>query len=156
VLKIADDSGVSPGDCLVAVPPKLVDGTEDGKRARVASELAERAIASWDATDARGKLSPRRPDEVAIVPYASLRGLEGWATVLLDLDAWDDNRRRHPNTEPDEQTTADEVAKRALLLAVTRAAHVLAITTNDPSSRVAAWIEETSQDIGNAAIIERW
>ena len=156
VLDIAHDSGVSPGDCLVAVPPKLVDGTEDGKRARVASELAERGIATWDATDDRGKLSQRQPDEVAIVPYASLRGLEGWATVLLDLDAWDDNRQRYPNTEADEPTTADEVAKRALLLALTRAAHVLVITTNDPSSRVAAWLEEASKDVGNAEIIERW
>jgi len=117
--------------------------------------LAERGIATWDATDDRGKLSPRQPDEVAIVPYASLRGLEGWATVLLDLDAWDDNRQRHPNTEADEPTTADEVAKRALLLAVTRAAHVLAITTSNPSSRVAAWIEEAAKE-GGSASIELW
>ena len=117
--------------------------------------MAERGIATWDATDDRGKLSPRQPDEVAIVPYASLRGLEGWATVLLDLDAWDDNRQRHPNTEPDEPTTADEVAKRALLLAVTRAAHVLAITTSDPTSRVAYWLAEAAGTV-SGALIERW
>jgi hypothetical protein len=110
---------------------------------------------AWDATDDRVRLTARQSDEIAIVPYASIRGLEGWAATLLDLDAWDANRLRHPNVEAGESVSADDVARRALLLAVTRAAHVLVITTSDPTSRVARWLEEAAVEAGSD-IVERW
>jgi len=75
--------------------------------------------------------------------------------MLLDLDAWDANRLRHPNIEPGESITPDDVARGALLLAVTRAAHVLVVTTSDPASRTARWLEEAAREVGGD-IVERW
>jgi hypothetical protein len=155
VLAIASEAGVSAGDCLIAVPPTLVETGPDGKRARIAAALAESGNDVWDATDERVRVTARQPAEIAIVPYGSIRGLEGWAAVLLDLDAWDANRLRHPNVEAGETTSADDVARRALLLALTRAAHVLVITTSDPASRAAQWLEEAAAESGED-IIERW
>ena len=155
LFEITKEAGVSIGDCLIAVPPTLVQGSEGIKHAKVAEILKTLRMDVWDASDDRVRLTPRQSDEVAIVPYASIRGLEGWAAILLDLDEWDSNRLRHPNVEAGESVTADDVARRALLLAVTRAAHVLVVTTRDPQSRVARWLEEASVETGGD-IVERW
>jgi hypothetical protein len=155
LFEITKDAGVSIGDCLIAVPPTLVESSDGIRHAKVAEILKTLRMDVWDASDDRVRLTPRQSDEVAIVPYASIRGLEGWAAVLLDLDEWDSNRLRHPNVEAGESATADDVARRALLLAVTRAAHVLVVTTRDPQSRVARWLEEAAIETGGD-IVERW
>jgi hypothetical protein len=56
--------------------------------------------------------------------------------------------------EPDEATTPEDVARNAMLLAVTRAAHVLAITIEDDASPVAAWIEDAAGACGEG-VVER-
>lgn len=154
-LAIGREAKVSPGDCLVAVPPSLVQTIDGGRAAKPASVLRACNVAVWDATDERTRLIARHPDEVAVVPYGSIRGLEGWETILLELDGWHANRVKHPNLETGDGVFADDVARRAMLLAVTRAAHVLIVTIGNPDSEVSTWLEEAAREVG-PDIVERW
>ncbi len=153
VLAIGKAADVPSGDCLVAVPPGLVETSGDGRRSRVTPEIIACGAAVWDACNERVRLTSRQPGDMPVVPYGSIRGLEGWAAVLLDLDLFFDNKLRHPNIEDGDMLTAENVAKRALLLAVTRAAHVLAITVADGESQVARWLDEAAREVG-ADIVE--
>jgi hypothetical protein len=155
VLEIGKDAHVSPGDCLIAVPPSLVETDHRGKHARIATLLESAGIGVWDGTDPELRRTAREPGELPIVPYDSLRGLEGWATFLLELDERDRQRLKYPNLAPGETVSEDDVARRSLLLALTRAAHVLVVTVKDPGSRTAGWLEEAAREVG-PDIVERW
>ncbi len=79
-------------------------------------------------------------EEIRVVQYDSMRGLEGWCTLLVGLDAFYKHRLAHPNLRPDDRSMPEQVAKRWLLMALTRAASTLAITLDDPESEVARWL----------------
>jgi energy-coupling factor transporter ATP-binding protein EcfA2 len=155
VLAIARDAGVSPGDCLIASPPRVSGDSRTPAHETIREELAAMGYAAWDATDEQTRVLTRQPDEVPLVPYGSLRGLEGWAAVLVGLDRAYENKLRHPNLDPDEATTPNDVARNAMLLAATRAAHVLAITIDDEHTPVAKWIEEAARACGEG-VVERF
>ena len=122
---------------------------------RIATLLESAGIGVWDGTDPELRRTAREPGELPIVPYDSLRGLEGWATFLLELDERDRQRLKYPNLAPGETVSEDDVARRSLLLALTRAAHVLVVTVKDPGSRTAGWLEEAAREVG-PDIVERW
>jgi hypothetical protein len=153
VLEIARAAGISPGDCLVATPPRMGHSRHPA-HLEIRGELAEQGFTAWDATDEQTRVLARQPHDVPLVPYGSLRGLEGWATVLVGLDRAYANKLDHPNLEADETATPSHVARNAMLLAVTRAAHVLAITIDDDASPVVPWIEEAARACGND-VVER-
>jgi len=152
VLEIAAAAGVSPGDCLIATPPRMSGDSQPPAHVTIRSELTADGFTTWDATDEQTRVLKRQPEDVPLVPYGSLRGLEGWATVLVGLDRAYENKRRHPNLEPDETATPDDVARNLVLLAVTRAAHILVITIADDASPVTAWIEEAASACGEDVV----
>ncbi len=111
------------------------------RRSTVGEELRERGHEVWDACDeAVRDVLPESDAAVRIVQYHSARGLEGWATVAFGLDELYANKLKHPNLAPGEHASAEDVAKRWLMIALTRAAHVLVVTVENEASPVAGWL----------------
>lgn len=150
-LEIAHAAGISPGDCLIASPPRS-GGDPHSPNVLLLNELAAHRFVAWDATDEQTRVLRRQPEEVPLVPYGSLRGLEGWATILVDLDRAYENKRRHPNLEPGETATPEDVARNLTLLAITRAAHVLVITIADDASPISTWAKEAASACGSDVV----
>jgi hypothetical protein len=78
------------------------------------------------------------------VQYDSCRGLEGCATLLLSLDDLYTNRIKHPNLADTETVDPEIVARRWLLIPLTRAVHLLVIHVRDPQSAVASMLREAA------------
>ncbi len=137
-----------PVDNLICVPhSEIVHSPGGGRHARLAAELREGGRAVWDACDPLTRTSG--PDGSAawrIVQYDSCRGLEGWATLLVALDDLYANRIKHPSVGAAEKTTVDPeiVARRWLLIPLTRAVHLLVVHVRDPRSPVAAMLREAA------------
>ena len=144
-LQLAREAGNADGDCLVIAPP----------RTPLAEIVTRCNAAVWDATDPALRDTPRQPNEVPIISYASARGMEGWAAALVGLDANYDNRLRHPNADPDASVRADDIALGATLQALTRAAHVLVVHVNDPAHPVARWLGAAAAACGTD-VVERY
>ena len=138
-----------PVDCLVCVPPSDVQKGDDGhKHARFGKAAEEAGLRIWDATDdtVRGT-APQGTDAIRIVQYSSCRGLEGWITVALNLDELYLQRTKYPNLNPaDPPVDPEIVAKRWLLIPLTRAAQTLIITLRDPDSVVAQFLRSACED----------
>jgi hypothetical protein len=138
-----------PVDCLVCVPPSAVERDEHGrKRARFAKAADDAGLAVWDATDptVRGT-PPEGTNAIRIVQYDSCRGLEGWITVALDLDELYLQRTKYPNlSAADPPVDPAIVAKRWLMIPLTRAVHTLIITVRDPNSVVAGLLRTACED----------
>lgn len=136
----AREGNADPVDCLVCVPHSNIMQEAGGRRhARFADVVAAAGGRAWDASDpgTRGT-APTDKDLWRIVQYDSCRGLEGWIALALDLDDFYANRLRHPNFHPDEQHgDPATVARRWLMIPLTRAVHTLVITIRDPQSPVA-------------------
>lgn len=131
-------------DVLISVWHELVDKAT--RESRIAAGLRAWGYDVWDGVTAAARaIPPASSDCIRIVQYDSVRGLEGWCTVLMELDAFFDFRRDRPNAAGCE-SDADrlEVARRALFMALTRAAHTLVITLRDPQSQAARWIREAA------------
>jgi hypothetical protein len=137
----AREGKADPADCLVCVPPSNIVQEAVGRRhARFAEIVAAAGGRVWDASDpgTRGT-APADKELWRIVQYDSCRGLEGWIALALDLDDFYANKLRYPNFHPDEQHgDAATVARRWLMIPLTRAVHTLVITIRDPQSPVAA------------------
>jgi hypothetical protein len=138
-------SRAEPGDCLICVPHTNVRKDSAGKRsAAFAASVAAAGGTTWDATDdtTRGT-APGSSAEWRILQYDSCRGLEGWITVLLDLDDLYAQKLRYPNFAAGETNRDPEAAaRRWLLIPLTRAVHMLVITVRDPQSVVHALLRE--------------
>jgi len=133
------------GDCLVCVPHSLVPKDRSPKTSVPGDDLRAWGFDVWDACDDAVRASlPESPDSVRIVQYDSARGLEGWVTIALALDKLYEQRLKYPNLSPGDDCTAEDVAKRWLLMALTRAAHMLVVTVDDPASPVAGWLREAT------------
>jgi hypothetical protein len=136
-----------PVDCLVCVPYTDIDRHEDGSRhARFGAHIEAAGFAAWDACDGTTRTTAPASTEVwRIVQYDSCRGLEGWVTLALDLDELYAQKLRHPNYHRDDrQDDVELVARRWLLIPLTRAVHTLIITVRDPDSPVAAMLREAA------------
>ncbi|MFY9632223.1 MAG: hypothetical protein WAJ94_11510, partial [Candidatus Cybelea sp.] len=130
-----------PRDLLVCVPPSEIIANGLTRDSRVAQALRSWGYRVWNGCDEEVRRTEvPDDDEVRVVLYDSMRGLEGWSTVLVALDEFYAHRVAHPNLRPGDRCTPEDVAKRWLLMALTRAAQTLAITLSDPSSEVAGWL----------------
>jgi hypothetical protein len=129
-------------DLLVCVPPS--DMAEcDGRRAsRTAGQLRNWGYAVWDGCDEAVRHEPAATDEIRVVQYHSMRGLEGWCTLLVGLDDAYANRLLHPNLGAGDKRRPEDVAKAWVMMALTRAVQTVVITLNDADSEVAAWLRE--------------
>jgi hypothetical protein len=138
-----------PVDCLVCMPASGLTKGEDGrKRPRFGIAAEEAGLHVWDGTNTsvRGT-APSGNDAIRLVQYDSCRGLEGWITVALDLDELYLQRLKYPNLNPaDPPADPAMVAKRWLLIPLTRAVQTLIITLRDPDSVVAQLLRTASED----------
>ncbi len=143
-----DDAGLPRKDLLVCVPPREVT-TESGRRfSQVGGALEALGYESWNGCDEIvRRMEIATPEQVRIVQYDSMRGLEGWCTLLIGLDAFYQHRLAHPNLHAGDRSTPEDVAKRWILMALTRAASTLAITLDDPDSEVAQWLRRASASL---------
>lgn len=145
-----------PVDCLICVPyTNIVRDAEGGRRSAFAANVKDAGGISWDASDLVTRaIAPESVEAWRIVQYDSCRGLEGWITAVLDLDQLYAHKLRYPNYHRDDRTNDTEaVARRWLLIPLTRAVHMLVITVRDANSPVAAMLREAS-DAMPAGLVE--
>jgi hypothetical protein len=143
----AREGKADPVDCLVCVPHSGVVRADGRRHARFAEVVAAAGGRVWDASDPRTRgTDPTDKDLWRIVQYDSCRGLEGWITLALDLDDFYANRLRHPNFHRDDlQGDPQTVARRWLMIPLTRAVHTLVVTIRDPESPVAAILRAATE-----------
>jgi hypothetical protein len=140
-------------DLLVCVPPSEIVTQMSKRDSQVGEALRSWGYGVWNGCDEevrRAEVADN--DQIRIVQYDSMRGLEGWSTVLIALDDFYKHRVAHPNVLPGDRCTPDDVAKRWMLMAVTRAAQTLAITLSDPSSEVADWLRRANNTLPNDVV----
>jgi len=141
------------GDCLVCVPHSLVPKDRSPKTSVPGDHLRAWGFDVWDACDDGVRANPpESADAVRIVQYDSARGLEGWVTVALALDRLYEQRLKYPNLAPGDDCTAEDVAKRWLLMALTRAAHMLVVTVDDAASPVAGWLRDATASLPDGIV----
>ncbi|HEY5425750.1 MAG TPA: hypothetical protein VIJ77_04295, partial [Candidatus Tumulicola sp.] len=141
-----DAANVARKDLLVCVPPSEI--LKDGLRrdAHLAEALRSWGYAVWNGCDDEIRRSEIAADrDVRVIQYSSMRGLEGWYTVLVALDDSYTHRVAHPNIRAGDSCTPEDVAKRWLLMALTRAAQTLVITLEDPASIVGQWLRQATK-----------
>jgi hypothetical protein len=136
-----DDSDLPRKDLLICVPPSEIVANGASRDSRIAKALQSWDYETWNGCDeiVRRTEAPEL-DRIRVVQYDSMRGLEGWSTMLVGLDAFYSHRLAHPNLKAGDRTTVEQVAQRWMLMAITRAAHTLTITLDDPGSAMAAWL----------------
>ncbi|MGA9945892.1 MAG: AAA family ATPase [Candidatus Cybelea sp.] len=147
------EAQLHPKDLLVCVPPSEIVAEGRKRDSRIGQALRSWGYGVWNGCDEEVRRTEvPRNDEIRVVQYASMRGLEGWSTVLVALDESYQNRVAHPNLHPDDRCTPDDVAKRWLLMALTRAAQTLAITISDSSSEVAGWLRRAASALPDGVV----
>jgi len=151
LLRCLDDARLPHKDLLVCVPPREVT-TENGRRfSHIGATLETFGYDTWNGCDEMvRRMEVADLEQVRIVQYDSMRGLEGWCTLLVGLDAFYRHRLARPNLHAGDRSTPEEVAKRWILMALTRAASTLAITLDDPDSDVAQWLRRASVSLRDA------
>ncbi len=151
----AREGHADPADCLVCVPHSNVVTDADGRRHALFADVVRAAGGrAWDASDpATRGTAPADKDLWRIVQYDSCRGLEGWIALALDLDDFFANRLRHPNFHRDEPLgDAEKVARRWLMIPLTRAVHTFVITIRDPQSPVAAMLRTATETMPKGVV----
>ena len=142
-----------PRDLLVCVPPSEIVSDGPKRDSKVAQALRSWGYRVWNGCDEEVRRTEvPDDDEIRVVLYDSMRGLEGWSTVLVALDEFYAHRVAHPNLRPNDRCTPDAVAKRWMLMALTRAAQTLAITISDPSSEVADWLRRSGGELPDGVV----
>ncbi len=140
-----DAARVARKDLLICVPPNEVLKDDATRDCRIAQALRSWGYEVWNGCDdAVRRTDTADTGEIRVVQYDSMRGLEGWCTLLVGLDSFYAHRLKYPHLSDSDRCTADQVAKRWLLMALTRAAQTLAVTLEDPSSEVARWIHSAA------------
>jgi hypothetical protein len=140
-----DEANLPRKDLLVCVPPGEIVAVGARRDSRITLALQSWGYRTWNGCDEIVRRSEvPELDQIRVVQYDSMRGLEGWCTLLVGLDAFYSHRLAHPNLKAGEGTTPEQVARRWMLMALTRAAHTLTITLDDPSSAVAGWLRSAA------------
>jgi len=136
VRRLLAAGGASALDALVCVPPAMVrDAPGGGRESTCGAALRAAGAPVWDASDERVRdEAPTDAHAWRVVQYDSCRGLEGWIAIAFGLDQLFGNKLKYPNLAPGDLDTAENVARRWLMTALTRAVHTLVITVADPQS----------------------
>lgn len=89
---------LNPRDLLVCVPPSEIVTLGLKRDSQVARALRSWRYGVWNGCDEEiRRTEVADNDEVRVVQYDSMRGLEGWSTVLVALDEFYTHRVAHPN-----------------------------------------------------------
>ena len=148
VLTSLQTAKLHPRELLVCVPPSEIVSDGPKRDSKVSQALRSWGYRVWNGCDEEVRRTEvPDDDEIRVVLYDSMRGLEGWSTVLVALDEFYTHRVAHPNLRPNDRCTPEAVAKRWVLMALTRAAQTLAITISDPSSEVADWLRRSGGEL---------
>lgn len=141
----------APIDMLFAVPPgEMVKDAAGVLRSRAAVALQQWGHAVWDGTEreVRSK-SAESTEQIRIVNYQSIRGLEGWTVCLLGFDRYYrwlldhvDDLVEQNDLLISKQERAALYASHQLIIPMTRAVSNLVIEINDQSSPVYKWLKE--------------
>ena len=153
LLREARVDGNDPVDLLHCVPPTGVIATDTGRTSLLAAALAKMGNATWDAVDERVRSEfPRSADLLRVLQYDSVRGLEGWTTVLDGFDeAWNYkfnywlSHFGEDETSGDPRRAAQMAAARWCMIPLTRPMDTLVITWNDDASEVAKTMIEAAK-----------
>jgi hypothetical protein len=153
VMQSCRTAKAAPVDCLVCVPHTLVPPGALPRRSDIGRALASWGYETWDGCDAEIRATdPQSAECVRIVQYDSARGLEGWAAFLIALDDLYAQRRKHPNLAAGETASPEDVAKRWLLMALTRAADVLVVSVRDWESETGRWIRAAAREMPKGVV----
>lgn len=151
VMKNSQETGNSPVDSLMCVPPHLVIETVEG-RTSYGQELADQwGFECWDGvrSDTR-KNYPTSIDQLRIVQYDSCRGLEGWSLFALGLDRFYEHKlNTAPN--PDSEALIDitalhkQYANQWLMIPMTRAIDCLVLNIVSNTSTVGSALKRVAE-----------
>jgi len=136
-----------PVDMLICVPHSEVEKRPDGiRRSYVGAELEDVGLHTWDASNVvMRSVPPANSDAWRIVQYDSCRGLEGYAALLFALDDLYANKIKYPNhLAGDAIVNAEMVARRFLLIPMTRAVQLLIIHIRDEQSPLLSLLREAA------------
>jgi hypothetical protein len=144
-------------DCLICVPAKS-SSTGDPCREKILAAAASAGIPIWDGTDQRNRdASHIESSALRVVRYDSCRGLEGWITVALDLDALVAQKRQYPNNHPgDPEVDVEAAALRWMMIPITRAVHTLVISLRDAESPVTGILRDAVERSGLPLGVITW
>lgn len=154
VVAEAAAAGNEPVDLLHCVPPAAVLATSAGRSSRLSEELKKMGYATWDGVDDKVRADfPRSPDLFRILQYDSVRGLEGWTTVLDHFDEawaykanyWLSHFNSDPEGPPDSQRAASTAAARWSMIPLTRPVDTLVVTWTDDNSPIAKILIEAAK-----------
>lgn len=154
VLREAAEAGNDPVDLLHCVPPAAVMSTDTGRASQLGQALAKMGHAAWDAVDEKVREEfPRSPDLFRILQYDSVRGLEGWTTVLDRFDEawtyksnyWLSHFNTDPDAPPDPRRAAGMAAMRWCMIPLTRPMDTLVVTWSDDNSPIARVLLEAAK-----------
>ncbi|MBD5654073.1 MAG: hypothetical protein IAI50_02690, partial [Candidatus Eremiobacteraeota bacterium] len=142
--------GAEPIDALICVPPRASGSSGEPPIVRALEAAGERV---WNACDPRVRDTvPGDMQAWRVVRYDSCRGLEGWVTVALGLDDLDAVRRKYPNLAPGEIESPENVARRWLMIALTRAVHTLVIGVRDERAPIVATLRDAASRMPDGVI----
>lgn len=144
LLEDARKQGNDELDFLHCVPPNGVDTLVKGeRRSRLGALLSAMGHSTWDGVDEKIRADyPRGTNQFRVLQYDSIRGLEGWTTVLDEMDeAWLYKRtqalhQQDPSSPVEKGRAAAAMAWRWCMIGLTRPIDTLVITIRDQDSEV--------------------
>ena len=147
---------VDPVDNLICVPhSEIVRAPSGARHAKLAAQLLANGDRVWDACDPMTRTSvPAHVNAWRIVQYDSCCGLEGWGRSYSRSTISAPTASNTPNVGAVEPVTVDpgSVAKRWLLIPLTRAVHLLVVHVRDPHSAVALMLREAASTLPKDAV----
>jgi hypothetical protein len=152
--RIADAGKAKPLDNLICVPPTFINGPPDDRASSIATALQAQGEAVWDACNRITRtLPPTYENAWRIIQYASCRGLEGWVTILFAIDDLYANKLKYPSSnDAESDVDAELVARRWLLIPLTRAVHLLVVHVRDPKSPVTELLREATSALPKGVV----
>jgi hypothetical protein len=152
--RIAAAGKAKPLDNLICVPPTFIQGSADNRASSIATALEAEGEPVWDACNRITRTLPSTDENAwRIIQYASCRGLEGWATVLFAIDDLYANKLKYPSSsDADGDIDAELVARRWLLIPLTRAVHLLVVHVRDPESPVGSLLREATSALPKGVV----
>lgn len=148
--------GNHPVDMLLCIPPSLIirDSAGSGVGSLPASILSGWGQEVWDGVSEDIRTSyPTSVKQLRIVQYDSCRGLEGWITINLGLDAFYEHKKSlwrppavsEPGVFADDPAQAHLFAARWVMIPMTRAMDTLVIQTDAKPSPIRDALDQAAK-----------
>lgn len=143
--------GNEPIDVLFCVPPAWVVREGDRSYSRVSRWCNQNGYEVWDGVDNEERHEiPTSSSQFRVVQYDSCRGLEGWSVVACAIDEFyqykvntaEFSEAATQDMYFDKDKSAQEFAKRWLMIPMTRAIDTLIINLSDADTFVGKALKE--------------